>query len=107
MDLVLTSRPVSARKELQMGLANNVVPRGMGLKEATKLAWELLSFPQACMNADRRSVYYAAYNVRLFEDALVFEFKNGVLIMVKESIKGASRFRAGAGHHRKFGDSKL
>jgi enoyl-CoA hydratase/carnithine racemase len=49
MDLVLTSRPVSACKELQMGLANNVVPRGMGLKEATKLAWELLSFPQACM----------------------------------------------------------
>ncbi|PNP47815.1 hypothetical protein TGAMA5MH_00867 [Trichoderma gamsii] len=102
LDMILTGRGVGAKEALMMGLANRVVPKGKALEEATRIAQQLVTFPQGCMNADRTSCYYAAYNASSFEDALRFEYDNGIKVIDSESVKGAARFSAGAGRHGKF-----
>ncbi|KAJ4186888.1 hypothetical protein NW755_007620 [Fusarium falciforme] len=107
LDMILTGRGVGAQEALQMGLANRVVPKGQALAEATKIAQQLLAFPQECMNVDRANCYYSAYNASSFEDALGNEFRNGVKVITTESIKGAARFSGGAGRHGAFEESKI
>lgn len=107
MDMILTGRPVDAQEALQMGLANRVVPDGKARDEAIELAKQLVQFPQLCLNADRDSAYYAAYNATTFEDAMRNEFENGFPIVAAEGVKGAQRFANGAGRHGVFGTSKL
>ncbi|XWX00061.1 hypothetical protein V2A60_008077 [Cordyceps javanica] len=99
LDMILTGRGVPAREALQIGLANRVVARGQALAEATRIAKQLLAFPQDCMNVDRASCYYAAYSAKSFEDALGNEFENGVQVITKESVRGAAEFSGGAGRH--------
>ncbi|KAI8669988.1 hypothetical protein LRP88_01573 [Fusarium phalaenopsidis] len=107
LDMILTGRGVGAQEALQMGLANRVVPKGQALAEATKIAQQLLAFPQECMNVDRANCYYSAYNASSFEDALGNEFRNGVKVITTESIRGAARFSGGAGRHGAFEESKI
>lgn len=108
LDMILTGRAVGAQEALQMGLANRVVPKGQAVLEATRIARQMLAFPQACMNVDRASCYYAAYEATSFQDALGREFDEGIKIISKESVSGAARFSAGAGRHGAFaGGSKL
>ncbi|KAL1861913.1 hypothetical protein Plec18170_000737 [Paecilomyces lecythidis] len=102
LDMILTGRGVGAKEALAMGLANRVVPKGKAVDESMKIARRLVTFPQACMNADRTSCYYAVYNASSFEDALSYEFDNGIKVIDSESVKGAARFSAGAGRHGKF-----
>ncbi|KAH8803711.1 ClpP/crotonase-like domain-containing protein [Xylogone sp. PMI_703] len=102
LDMILTGRGVGAQEALMMGLANRVVPKGKALEEATNIARQLITFPQGCMNADRTSCYYAVYNASSFEDALSFEYDNGIKVIDSESVKGAAKFSAGAGRHGKF-----
>ncbi|KYK57844.1 enoyl-CoA hydratase/isomerase family protein [Drechmeria coniospora] len=102
LDMILTGRPVSAQEALQMGLANRVVPKGQALRAAIEMAEQLLAFPQECMNVDRASCYYAAYNASSFEDGMRNEFDNGVKVITTESLAGAARFASGAGRHGSF-----
>ncbi|KAK0647617.1 3-hydroxypropionyl-coenzyme A dehydratase [Lasiodiplodia hormozganensis] len=102
LDMILTGRPVTAQEALQMGLANRVVPKGKAFEEANKIAKQLLTFPQACMNVDRSSCYYSVYNATSFEDALRNEFDEGIKVITTESVKGASKFSKGAGRHGAF-----
>ncbi|KAM5341233.1 hypothetical protein ACJ41O_015342 [Fusarium nematophilum] len=107
LDIVLTGRPVPAQEALSMGLANRVVPKGKALEEATGIARDLIKYPQGCLNIDRYSCYYAAWDSRSFEDALSQEFDSGSKVIESESIDGASRFSAGEGRHGSFNKSKL
>jgi enoyl-CoA hydratase/carnithine racemase len=107
MDMILTGRPVSAQEALQFGLANRVVPKGQALVEATKIAKQLLTFPQECMNVDRASCYYSVYNASSFQDALRNEFENGVKVITTESVNGAANFSSGAGRHGVFETAKF
>ncbi|MBN1207791.1 MAG: crotonase/enoyl-CoA hydratase family protein [Myxococcaceae bacterium] len=100
MDLILTGRPVPAQEALGMGLVNRVVPRGKAREAAEALARELAAFPQACMNADRRSAYEQA-GLPL-EAALRQEFEGGFKVLASESLAGAQRFAQGAGRHGSF-----
>jgi enoyl-CoA hydratase len=100
MDLILTGRPVSAREALSMGLVNRVVPRGKSREEAEKLALEISSFPQACMNADRMSAY-TQWDLPL-RKALRNEFEKGFPMVELEGRSGAARFAGGAGRGGKF-----
>ncbi|KAH7236420.1 ClpP/crotonase-like domain-containing protein [Fusarium tricinctum] len=107
LDMILTGRAVTAQEALQSGLANRVVPEGQALAEATKIAKQLLTFPQECMNVDRASCYYAAYNATSFKDALRNEYENGVKVVTTESVKGAGEFSRGAGRHGVFEAAKF
>jgi len=102
LDMILTGRGVGAKEALAMGLANRVVPKGRALEEAQNIARQLVAFPQDCMNADRTSCYYAAYGALSFEDALSFEYDNGIKVITTESVKGAARFSTGVGRHGVF-----
>ncbi|KIW01071.1 uncharacterized protein PV09_07362 [Verruconis gallopava] len=102
LDMILTGRPVKADEALSMGLANRVVPKGKALVEATNIAEQLVAFPQLCMNLDRDSCYYAAYNASSFEDAMKNEFIRGVQAIEAESIAGAGQFSKGAGRGGSF-----
>jgi enoyl-CoA hydratase/carnithine racemase len=107
MDMILTGRAVGAQEALQMGLANRVVGKGKGLEEAWKVARLLVGFPQECMNVDRSSAYYAAYDAQSFEDAMANEFEQGMKVVSVESVKGAARFSKGAGRHGKVENPSL
>jgi enoyl-CoA hydratase/carnithine racemase len=110
LDMILTGRPVGAQEALQMGLANRVVGKGEALEEAVGIAELLVGFPQRCMNVDRESCYFAAYNARSFEEALEHEFDEGIKVVDQESVAGAVRFSKGEGRHGSFakvGEEKL
>ena len=55
LDLILTGRSVNAPEALAMGLVHRVVPKGTSREAAESLAKQIAAFPQAAMNADRRS----------------------------------------------------
>ncbi|KAL4897574.1 enoyl-CoA hydratase/isomerase family protein [Aspergillus ambiguus] len=102
MDMILTGRPVGAQEALTMGLANRVVPKGRALEEAIAIGKQLLAFPQLCMNADRESCYFSAYQASSFQDALRHEFDGGAKVLQSESVQGAARFSSGQGRHGNF-----
>ncbi|MGA2552909.1 MAG: crotonase/enoyl-CoA hydratase family protein [Burkholderiaceae bacterium] len=100
LDLVLTGRSVDAREALEMGLANRVVPAGLALASAQKLAHEIAAFPQVCLRNDRLSVY-EQQGLDAW-DALGNEFERGLKTLATgESEQGALRFKDGAGRHGK------
>lgn len=108
MDMILTGRPVGAQEALTMGLASRVVPKGESLKEAIVIARQLIAFPELCLNTDRRSCYYSAYEASSFQDAMSHEFNAGKKVISKEAIAGAAKFSKGLGRHGNFKDhSKL
>ncbi|KAJ5807926.1 hypothetical protein N7474_009195 [Penicillium riverlandense] len=102
MDMILTGRPVGAQEALTMGLANRVVPKGESLKEALAIAKQLIAFPELCMNTDRRSCYYSAFEASSFEDAMSQEFNAGRKVISAEAIAGAAKFSKGSGRHGSF-----
>ncbi|KAJ5688548.1 hypothetical protein N7462_002940 [Penicillium macrosclerotiorum] len=108
LDMILTGRPVGAQEALAMGLANRVVPKGESLKQAMAIAKQLITFPELCLNTDRRSAYYSAYDASSFHDAMFQEFNAGSQVISKEAIAGAAKFSQGSGRHGSFkGFSKL
>ncbi|KPK90806.1 MAG: enoyl-CoA hydratase [Deltaproteobacteria bacterium SM23_61] len=100
LDLIITGRPVAAPEALAMGLVNRVVPKGKSRQAAEKLALEISSFPQACMNADRMSAN-TQWDLPLRE-ALRNEFEKGFPMVEAEGLSGAARFAGGAGRGGKF-----
>lgn len=101
MDLILTGRAVPAKEAAWMGLANRVVPSGESLEAAVELAREIASHPQRCMRSDRRS---AIEQWAMSEsEAMRNELRLGVeTIESGETVRGARRFRDGAGRHGTF-----
>lgn len=100
LDMILTGRPVEAQEALDMGLVNRLVPTGQALSAALKLAQELVSFPQACLRADRISSY-EQWGQPLNE-ALRDEFTNGLPALMAEGVSGAGRFQQGQGRGGTF-----
>jgi enoyl-CoA hydratase/carnithine racemase len=88
-----------------MGLASRVVPKGESLQHALDIAKQLIAFPELCLNTDRRSCYYSAYEASSLEDALSYEFQNGSKVISKEAIAGAAKFSGGVGRHGSFKES--
>ena len=100
LDLIITGRPVTAQEALSMGLVNRVVSKGKAREAAEKLALEISSFPQACLNADRMSAY-TQWDLPL-KEALRNEFEKGFPMVEAEGRSGAARFAGGAGRRGKF-----
>ena len=102
LDIILTGRKVPAEECYRIGLCERLVPHGESRKAAEALAHEIARFPQACMRADRRSVWLQE---GLSErEALRAEWKNSARIVEIEGAAGAARFAAGKGRHGDFSD---
>jgi enoyl-CoA hydratase len=102
LDIILTGRKVPADECFRIGLADRLVPAGQSRDAAEALAHEIARFPQACMRADRRSLYLQE---DLSEpDALRSEWDCSVGMVEKSGAAGASRFASGKGRHGSFGD---
>ncbi len=102
LDLILTGRQVKADECARIGLCERVSPHGEARKVAEAMAQEIARFPQACVRADRRSVYRAhGASVR---EGLEREWATSKEIVVREGLSGAARFASGKGRSGDFGD---
>ena len=102
LDIILTGRKVTSEEALRIGACERVVPDGTAREAAEALAAEIARFPQACMRADRRSVFLQQ---GLSEaEALRAEWWNSKDVLKAEGIAGATRFSGGRGRHGNFDD---
>lgn len=100
LDLILTGRPVSGEEAFRIGLVERIVEPGQALPEAKNVAWDIASFPQAALRADRRSVLNQ-WSLS-HEDAMKAEYRGGLdAIASGEAHEGARRFAEGKGRHGK------
>ena len=100
LDLILTGRKVTAEEALRINLCEHVVPDDESRARAEAIAHEIARFPQACMRADRRSVFrQEGLSLR---EAMRFEWENGVPAYYAEGAAGAARFAAGKGRGGDF-----
>lgn len=97
MEIILTGRTVSAEECLRIGACEQVVPDGQAKQAAIELARQIARFPQACVRADRRSIY--GQSGLSVPQALEQEWNNSIPSLVEEGIAGAGRFVSGKGRH--------
>jgi enoyl-CoA hydratase len=102
MEIILTGRKVPAEESLRIGACEHVVPDGQSRAFAESMAHEIARFPQACMRADRRSVY--AQQGLSIREAMRKEWYNGIPTFKAEGAAGAARFASGKGRHGNFRD---
>jgi enoyl-CoA hydratase len=102
MEIILTGRKVPAEEALRIGACEHVVPEGKSREFAESMAHEIARFPQACMRADRRSVY--AQQGLSIREAMRKEWYNGIPTFKAEGAAGAARFASGKGRHGNFKD---
>jgi enoyl-CoA hydratase len=102
LEIILTGRKVPAEEALRIGCCEKVVPDGKSREFAEAMAHEIARFPQACMRADRRSVY--AQEGTTLREAMRKEWYNGLPAFGAEGAAGAARFASGKGRHGDFGD---
>jgi enoyl-CoA hydratase len=100
MEIILTGRKVPAEEALRIGACEHVVADGKSREFAEAMAHEIARFPQACMRADRRSVY--AQQGLTVREAMRKEWTNGIPTFKAEGAAGAARFASGKGRHGDF-----
>lgn len=101
LDIILTGRKVPAEECYRIDLCERLVPHGQSLQVAQALAHEIARFPQACMRADRRSVWQQEGLPE--REALRREWASAA-IFEREGASGAASFAAGKGRHGDFDD---
>ncbi len=101
LEIIMTGRKVDAEECLRIGLCEIVVPAGQARQSAEDMAQQISRFPQACMRADRRSVYLQHDQDE--HAALIQEWQNSNGIFKAEGASGAARFTSGHGRHGDFG----
>lgn len=102
LEIIMTGRKVEAEECLRIGLCERVVPKGEARQDAEDMARVIARFPQACMRADRRSIYLQ-YGLPEY-DALEQEWGNCTGVFKLEGAAGAARFASGIGRHGDFGN---
>jgi enoyl-CoA hydratase len=102
LDLILTGRKVEAEEALRINLCEQVVPDGQSRQRAEALAHEISRFPQACLRADRRSVYLQEGLPA--REAMKKEWANSLPAFYAEGAAGAARFASGKGRGGNFDD---
>jgi len=97
LELIMTGRKVDAEECLRIGLCEMVVPKGLAREAAETMARLIGAFPQACVRADRRSIYLQHGLPE--REALEREWRNCAGVFKAEGAAGAARFADGAGRH--------
>ena len=82
MELILTGRFMKAEEALEMGLINKVVPLGLYMEEATKLAQEVAAMSPTAVRLAKEAII-GSFNNSL-DEGLILERKNFYLLFASE-----------------------
>lgn len=102
LEIIMTGRRVDADEALSIGACEAVVVEGGARERAEAMAAEIARFPQACVRADRRSVYMQ--HGRGVREAQRREWYNGQQCLADEGVTGAARFAGGKGRGGDYRD---
>ena len=95
MELVITGRRIDAQEALQIGLVNEIVPRGGALERAQQLASEIAKLPQGAIRSDKESIMRGVG--RTLEERLRIEAELTISMFMRRDSHtlGAAAFKAG------------
>jgi enoyl-CoA hydratase len=95
MELIVTGRRVDVQEAKEIGLVNEVVPRGRSLERAQELAREIAALPQGAIRSDKESVMRGVG--RTLEERLRIEAEQTLSMFMRRDSHtiGAAAFKAG------------
>jgi enoyl-CoA hydratase len=95
MELIITGRRVDVHEAREIGLVNEVVPRGRSLERAQELAREIAALPQGAIRSDKESVLRGVG--RTLEERLRIEAEQTLSMFMRRDSHtiGAAAFKAG------------
>jgi enoyl-CoA hydratase len=95
MELIITGRRIGVAEAREIGLVNEVVPRGRALARAQELAREIASLPQGAIRSDKESVLRGVG--RTLEERLRIEAEQILSMFMRRDphTLGAAAFKAG------------
>ena len=95
MELIITGRRIDVQEAREIGLVNEVVPRGKALERAQELARQIAELPQGAIRSDKESVLRGVG--RTFEERLRIEAEQTLSMFMRRDphTLGAAAFKAG------------
>ncbi len=95
MELIITGRRIDVREAERIGLVNEVVPAGMALARAQKLAHQIAALPQGAIRSDKESVIRGVG--RTYEERLRIEAELTMSMFMRRDSHtiGAGAFKRG------------
>jgi enoyl-CoA hydratase len=95
MELIITGRRIDVDEAKEIGLVNEVVPRGKALERARELAHEIAALPQGAIRSDKESVLRGVG--RTLEERLRIEAEQTLSMFLRRDSHtiGAAAFKAG------------
>ena len=95
LELVITGRRLGAEEAMQIGLVNEIVPRGRALARAQELARGIAALPQGAIRSDKESMMRGIG--RTLEERLRIEAEMTISMFMRRDphTLGASAFKAG------------
>jgi enoyl-CoA hydratase len=95
MELIITGRRIDVHEAKEIGLVNEVVPRGRSLERALELAHEIAALPQGAIRSDKESVMRGVG--RTLEERLRIEAEQTLSMFLRRDSHtiGAAAFKAG------------
>ena len=95
MELIITGRRIDVREAHEIGLVNEIVPRGKALERAQELAHEIAALPQGAIRSDKESVMRGIG--RTLEERLRIEAEQTLSMFMRRDPHtiGAAAFKAG------------
>jgi len=95
MELIITGRRLGVEEAREIGLVNEVVPRGRALERAQELAHEIARLPQGAIRSDKESVMRGVGHT--LEERLRIEAEQTLSMFMRRDAHtlGAAAFKAG------------
>jgi enoyl-CoA hydratase len=95
MELIITGRRIDVHEAREIGLVNEIVPRGEALTRAQALAHEIAALPQGAIRSDKESVMRGVG--RTLEERLRIEAEQTLSMFMRRDSHtiGAAAFKAG------------
>jgi enoyl-CoA hydratase len=95
MELIITGRRVDVHEARELGLVNEVVPRGKALERAQELAREIAALPQGAIRSDKETLMRGVG--RTLEERIRIEAEMTLSMFMRRDSHtiGAAAFKAG------------
>jgi enoyl-CoA hydratase len=99
LEMIMTGRLVDAKEAKEIGLVNDVVPKGQALAKAIELGRRIADFPQYGLKLDRQAVY-AGWGTTLEEGLRIEKQIVGPALRQQEATSGVVNFKSEKGSSR-------